>query len=126
MQVNLLIGANAYACISENGRKTDILLSPGKGASQSLREFAQEQRARAARIADMASLAERAADKLESDKGPQYIKAGERLWNGAIASHCLAMAYNAITDRIAEFEREGRKVPDEVLNGRHNLIASAI
>lgn len=62
----------------------------------------------------------------ESSNNPlHYIMAGERLWNGAIASHCLAAAYNRLTDKIAAFERAGRKPPESLLNGRHNLIAGA-
>lgn len=66
MNVRLIIGASAYACITENGRAIDIRLEPGKGAPQSLRNYAQEQRDRAQRALDMADIAERAAAKLES------------------------------------------------------------
>ena len=66
IEVRLLIGANAYAVIKEGNRQTDILLSSGKSAQASLREYAQEQRAKAERLLSMANLAERAADKLES------------------------------------------------------------
>lgn len=65
LTVKLLIGANAYACIEENGRKTDIRLDPGKGAAQSLREYAESQTERANRIAGMADLATRAAALLD-------------------------------------------------------------
>ena len=61
MEIRIFCGANAYACITEGARKTDILLSPGKSAQASLREYAQEQRERAARIIAMADIAERAA-----------------------------------------------------------------
>lgn len=64
--VKLLIGANAYACIEESGRKTDILLSHGKGAPASLREYAADQRQRAKKLTELAELAERAAKVLES------------------------------------------------------------
>lgn len=124
MEVRIFCGANAYACITEGARKTDILLSPGKGAPQSLREYAQGERERAARILAMADIAERAAAKL--DPAPSYIQAGERLWNGAIASHCMAALYNSYSDRIAAYEREGRAPPEALLNGRHKLIAEAL
>lgn len=65
--VKLLIGANAYAVITEGGRQTDIKLSAGKSAQASLREYAQEQRQKAERALNMAALAERATDKLESE-----------------------------------------------------------
>lgn len=62
----------------------------------------------------------------ESSNNPlHYIMAGDRLWNGAIASHYVATAYNRLTDKIAAFERAGRKPPEHLLNGRHNLIAGA-
>ena len=124
MEVRIFCGANAYVCITESGRKTDILLSPGKSAQASLREYTQEQRERAARILAMADIAERAAAKL--DPAPSYIQAGERLWNGSIASHCMAALYNSYTDRIAAFEREGRAPPESLLNGRHKLVAEAV
>ena len=56
---------------------------------------------------------------------PKYLVAGERLWNGAEVSHSLATAYNRLTDKIEQFKAKGRRVPEELLNGRHNLIASA-
>lgn len=62
--VKLLIGAHAYACIAMGNRKVDIRLSPGKSAPDSLREYAQEQRDRAAHMLAMAEIAERAAESL--------------------------------------------------------------
>lgn len=68
MKVKFLIGANAYACVEQaNGRRTDFLLSPGRKASKSLREYAEERRADAARIISMADLAEQAATVLEGE-----------------------------------------------------------
>jgi hypothetical protein len=52
-----------------------------------------------------------------------YITAGERLWNGATVSAPLAAAYNRLTDKIAAYDRAGRKAPEHILNGRHNLLA---
>ncbi|MGA1831627.1 hypothetical protein [Rhizobium wenxiniae] len=63
--VKILVGANAYACIEKSGSKTDILLSPGKSAPASLREYAADQRGRAERLQKMAELAEMAAVVLE-------------------------------------------------------------
>lgn len=83
MKITYQIGANAYVCIEHAGRKTDILFSPSEGAAKSLREYAADQRARAARMVEMANLAE-----------------------------------------IAGFQREGRPVPEYLLNGRHNLISA--
>ncbi len=67
MQVRIFCGASAYAMIQESGRQMDIKLSPGKGAPQSLREYAQEQRERAARLLSQADLAERAAAHLQAN-----------------------------------------------------------
>lgn len=52
------------------------------------------------------------------------LKPGEKLWNGATVTPELADTYNRLQTRIETFEREGRAVPEELLNGRHNLIAS--
>ena len=68
MKVRMLIGANAYACIRENGVQHDILLSPGKSAIASLREYAAENRKQAAAQIERAERAERAALHLESSK----------------------------------------------------------
>lgn len=65
ISVHIFIGANAYACITKGGRKTDILLQAGKSAQSSLREYAEEQRERAKRILELSDLAEMAADKLD-------------------------------------------------------------
>lgn len=169
MDVKIFCGAAAYACISDNGRKTDIRLDPGMSAQASLRDYAQEQEVKAARILEMAEIARRAARILERrdnrkfyeacrsqsigwlagclDNPPKawrpihyriarlvmrqkggasdYLIAGERLWNGVQVSHCLATAYNRLSDKIAAYERNGRAVPESLLNGRHKLIAEA-
>lgn len=123
MKVSTIIGANAYAVIEdEDGRRTDIRLSPGRSAHASLREYAKDMRAEAKRKLRMAATAERAAAILDA---PQYLVAGEKLWNGTEVSDYLAVAYNRLTDRIEQFKAKGRRVPEELLNGRHNLIARA-
>lgn len=66
MNVRILIGANAYACIEQGARKTDILLSPGKGAAASLRDYAAELRQSASRKRELADLADAAAIHLET------------------------------------------------------------
>ena len=52
-----------------------------------------------------------------------YIVAGERLWNGVIVTAPIAAAYNRLTDKIAAYDRTGRKAPEHILNGRHNLLS---
>ena len=51
-----------------------------------------------------------------------YIVAGERLWNGVIVTAPLAAAYNRLTDKIAAYDRAGRKAPENILNARHSLL----
>lgn len=51
--------------------------------------------------------------------------AGERLWHGGTVTPQLAEAYNRASARIAAFEAAGRTAPDELLNGRHNLLQPA-
>ena len=51
-----------------------------------------------------------------------YIVAGERLWNGVTVTAPLAAAYNRLTDKIAAYDRAGRKPPENILNARHNLL----
>ena len=52
------------------------------------------------------------------------LNAGDKLWNGAIVSEQLARAYNTLDNKIRAIESTGRKAPDNLLNGRHNLINS--
>ena len=70
MQVRIIIGANAYASISEESYSGDILLSPGRSAAQSLRETSDDMRAQAADIIRRADRIARAAGILDSD----YVK----------------------------------------------------
>ena len=51
------------------------------------------------------------------------LEPGQKLWNGKTVTPDLAAAYNALTDRIESFKAAGLPVPDQLLNGRHNLIA---
>ena len=52
------------------------------------------------------------------------IKAGERLWNGAIVTPDFAAVYNAMQSRIQSFKDEENPVPEYLLNGSHNLMNS--
>ena len=54
------------------------------------------------------------------------MKPGDKLFNGATVTKALADAYNAATARIESFERDGKPIPEHLLNGRHNLLASFI
>lgn len=64
-KVRIIIGASAYACITECGVQFDIRLAPGRLAATALREYAQTERARALCLIDNAERAERAAQVLD-------------------------------------------------------------
>lgn len=69
---------------------------------------------------------------LESEGAPsscflnvyERMKEGDKLWSGGVASKYLADAYNAVNDHIHAWEAMGKKAPEHLLNGRHNLLAS--
>lgn len=56
----------------------------------------------------------------------RYLTIGDRLWNGARVTKHLADAYNSLLDRMETFTKEGKPVPEYLLNGAHNLIKSAV
>jgi hypothetical protein len=60
-KVRLIVMKDTYACISECGAEFHIKLAPNKKAATALRDYAEEQRARAACIIANAEIAERAA-----------------------------------------------------------------
>lgn len=67
MKVRTLIGAQAaYACITTESVSMDIRLEPGRSAAKSLREWADEQLAKAERLSRNAQLAIEAAKQLEA------------------------------------------------------------
>lgn len=69
MKVRVIVGAQyAYACIDTGTRTLDIRLEPGRSAAQALREFAEEQKAKADRLDRMADLAKEAAAILGAGK----------------------------------------------------------
>lgn len=67
MKVRTIIGAQAaYACITTESISMDVRLEPGRSAAQSLREWADEQKAKADRPDRLADLARLAAKQLEA------------------------------------------------------------
>lgn len=56
----------------------------------------------------------------------KHLIIGTRLWNGAIVTKHLAEAYNSLLDRMETCTKEGKPVPEHLLNGAHNLIHSAV
>lgn len=73
-QVKLIIGASAYACITEGGVKFDVRLAPGRLASTALREYAEIERARAACLIENAERAERGAVVLDQQNAERLAK----------------------------------------------------
>lgn len=55
----------------------------------------------------------------------EHMREGETLFNGARVSKHLAEAYNRVNDHIHAWKAHGKQPPEHLLNGRHNLIASA-
>lgn len=54
----------------------------------------------------------------------QHMREGEMLFNGACVSRYVAEAYNRVNDHIHAWEALGKNAPEQLLNGRHNLLAS--
>lgn len=65
MKVRILVGAQAYACITVSGVSMDVALSPGMGPSKSLRISAKELREKARKDIERADRMEFAAGVLE-------------------------------------------------------------
>ncbi len=61
----------------------------------------------------------------ESEGNLEMLTVGEKLWNGATVTPDLARAYNRVQAKIAQYRAAGLPVPENILNGAHNLIASA-
>ena len=73
-KVKVLIGASAYACITECGVSFDVKLAPGRKVATALRDYAEEQRARAACIIANAERAERAATVWDEGEAERVAK----------------------------------------------------
>jgi hypothetical protein len=52
------------------------------------------------------------------------MTAGQRLYTGAIVTPDFADLYAALTARIESFRAAGREAPENLLNGRHNALAT--
>lgn len=52
------------------------------------------------------------------------LKAGDRLFSGAIVCASFAKTYNAGRATIDAFVKAGRPAPENLLNGSHNLLNS--
>lgn len=68
MRIRTVIGAEAaYACITYKELSMDVRLEPGRSASQSLRETAEEWREKARRLQERANILSVAAANLDED-----------------------------------------------------------
>lgn len=56
----------------------------------------------------------------------RHIQGGETVWNGAKINQSMADAYNRINDHIHAWEATGRQAPEQLLNGRHNLLSNVV
>lgn len=66
MQARVIIGNNAYAILTGETWSMDVLLEPGRSASQSLRESAAEYRTKAERLIRDADRMIEAAELLQA------------------------------------------------------------
>lgn len=53
----------------------------------------------------------------------QHITEGFRNVYGASFSPQEVEAYNHLQDRMAQYEAEGKPIPENLLNGSHNLMS---
>jgi hypothetical protein len=64
MNVTIITGANAYACIKTPTRSMDVLIQPGNSAAYRLQEHADALREKAARLLRDADFVEQAVNIL--------------------------------------------------------------
>ena len=61
-------------------------------------------------------------EKDVNESSEEHIKKGYKTITGKVLSDEEVKAYNSLTDKINSYVKSGRKVPEELLNGRHNLF----
>lgn len=54
----------------------------------------------------------------------RLLKEGETVWNGKAINRHMADAYNRANDHIHAWKALGKEPPEQLLNGRHNILAS--
>jgi len=57
-------------------------------------------------------------------RGFSHIPYGFRTVYGFVMSDRAVDAYNNLQDRMGRYAEEGREVPEELLNGSHNLMSA--
>jgi len=55
----------------------------------------------------------------------EHIPKGYKTYTGEVLSDQSVEAYNRATDKINQYKKAGKKVPENILNGRHNLFVGA-
>ena len=54
----------------------------------------------------------------------EHFQEGDTVWNGAKIGKHQAAAYNRINDHIHAWKALGKEPPEQLLNGRHNILAN--
>ncbi len=58
----------------------------------------------------------------EEQKPYKMIEAGYQFYTGHIATECEAQILNRIAERMNAFILDGWQVPEQLLNGHHNMV----
>ena len=70
----------------------------------------------------MKNISEAMKEFKTNESSEDHIKKGYRTITGKVLSDEEVKAYNVLTDKINAYTKKGRKAPEELLNGRHNLF----
>ena len=70
----------------------------------------------------MKSISEAMKEFELNESSEEHIKKGYKTITGKVLSDEEVKAYNSLTDKINDYTKKGKKPPEELLNGRHNLF----
>lgn len=54
----------------------------------------------------------------------EHFEEGDTVWNGSKINKFQADAYNHVNDRVHAWEAINKEPPENLLNGRHNILAN--
>jgi hypothetical protein len=54
----------------------------------------------------------------------EHLEEGDTVWGGAKIGKHQAAAYNRVNDHIHAWKAIGKEPPEQLLNGRHNILAN--
>lgn len=54
----------------------------------------------------------------------EHFEEGDTIWSGAKIGKHQAAAYNRVNDHIHAWRAMGKEAPEQLLNGRHNILAN--